>query len=206
MLWFAALYASLGYPVPPLWEQKSRWLSQPCPSVFQTQLYMAHALLRWPTTLCRSNEAFGCEKNAARALILAKNAAIPRDRSRSPVNAARTRFAPRDSGRHSRERVRRASIACSTVYDSRAPVRRDAVFARVECADVNQPLTAETRCIVAPIAAHDRGYCGAPPNWRNRSSRPKRQRPSGGHLGTRYATPVRSKPTREALGARRGGK
>jgi hypothetical protein len=153
----------MGYPVPPLWEQKSRWLSQPCPSVFQTQLYMAHALLRWPTTLCRSNEAFGCEKNAARALILAKNAAIPRDRSRSPVNAARTRFAPRDSGRHSRERVRRASIACSTVYDSRAPVRRDAVFARVECADVNQPQTDAKRCIVASLAARDHGYCGAPP-------------------------------------------
>ena len=30
-------------------------------------------------------------------------------------------------------------------------MRRDAVFARVECADVNQPLTAETRYIVLPI-------------------------------------------------------
>ena len=86
----------------------------------------------------------------------------------------------------------RATGQCSTVQgtrqlrrhhlqhcsDSRAPARRGAVFARVECADVNQPLTAETRYIVAPIAAHDRGYCGAPPNWRNRSSRPKRRRSS----------------------------
>ena len=155
--------------------------------------------------LYRSNEAFGCEKIGARALILAKNAAIPRDRPRSPVNAARKRFAPRDSARPSRERVRCACITCSIVYDSRAPARRGAVFARVECADVNQPLTAETRHIVVALVARDHGYCGAPPNWRNRSSCPKRRRPSGGHLGERYATPVRSKLIREDLGARRVG-
>ena len=114
--------------------------------------------------LYRSNEAFGCEKIGARALILAKNAAIPCDRPRSPVNAARKRFAPRDSARPSRERVRCACITCSIVYDSRAPARRGAVFARVECADVNQPLTAETRYIVVTLVARDHGYCGAPPN------------------------------------------